>query len=100
MYTWIYYEFVNSVHFPNDRASIRADSGIQYTAAAHDAIGVTFKCASDVTVFVPWANVRYAGGCVTPKFEPVTDDVTVTAPALKDLAAEATSIRLVKKPKK
>jgi hypothetical protein len=40
------------------------------------------------------------GGCVTPMFEPVTDDVTVTAPALKDLAAEATSIRLVKKPKK
>jgi hypothetical protein len=70
MYTWIYYEFVNTVHFPNDRACARAEMGTQFTVAERDPVGVTFKCGNDQGVFVPWANVRYIGGIATPQLVP------------------------------
>ena len=65
MYTWSYYEFKETVSFPAMGPLSRADVH-KFRRVLETERGVVFTMANDEVRLVPWTNVRWAGGVITP----------------------------------
>lgn len=73
MFTWAYYEFVNTVTFPGYGPCSRADLSKHHIKAVEDGAWLVFHLSDGQAVRTPVANVRYAGGMVTPQVVPADD---------------------------